>query len=136
MIKANFTQNEKRILSRAAEIEIQYLLHIAQSKPEIHSIKELMKHPETMQPQIPDENLEIDITLVDMIKSFTDFKDNPESIYNLPVKQIDLISLILIEHFEDQWKTDDDMDEIEWAALCYKIVSITDLLENNPINPN
>jgi hypothetical protein len=133
MIKGNFTQKEKEFISKAANIELQYLQFMAGDRDEIHQISELLKNPKTTKELFPDTKLEIAVTITDMIQLFERLEKEPEILFSLALEQIDIIALILAEHFEDIWGEEDD---IEFAALCHKVIRITEMLENNPINPN
>ena len=137
MIKANFTQKEKAIISRAANIELQYLTHIAGNRDEITQIGNIIQNTEKVKLVIPDEKLEIAITISNLIELFEGLEKNPDTLFNLKVEHIDILALILAEHFEDIWDNEDEDDDyIEFAALCHKILKIGDLLNQNPINLN
>ena len=137
MIKANFTQKEKAIISKAANIELQYLTHIAGNRDEITQIGNIIQNTEKVKLVIPDEKLEIAITISNLIELFEGLEKDPNALFNLQVQHIDILALILAEHFEDIWDNEDEDDDyIEFAALCHKILKIGDLLNENPINPN
>jgi hypothetical protein len=135
MFKGNFTEKEKGYIRRASEIEIEYLLEIAQSKTSFNNIREMLKHPEKHEGQIKHINQTISLEVLDFIQEFEKVKEEPNYLFSLDIVKLDIIVLILTEYFEDEWANEDD-DAIEFMVLCEKILSFTDFLETNNTSLN
>lgn len=133
MYTANFSKTEKRIISQAAEIEISYLMDMAEQKgimkESFYNVVNMLKYH-----NIENAKTEVSLQIFEVIQDFEKLKDNPEILFSMPIEHIDLITLILAEHFEDEWAEHED--DVEFAALCYKIIHITELIDNNNQNLN
>lgn len=129
MYKANFSNTEKRFITRAAELEIDYLKLIYESKESQRRIKSQLSD------SIKDKGLEISCQIVDLVEDFTKLKEDPNILYTLPEEHLEIICLILVEHFEEEWESETE-DDVEFAALCYKILNFTELRNQNNSNLN
>lgn len=133
MYNVTLSEYEKTTLSRAAEIEILYLMDIAQSKKAIERVSDILRHPESKIPPTKFLDTEVSLTVQELLEVFEKVQNDPQHLFNIDVRLIDLITIILCEHFEDEWVNEHD-DNVEFEALCYKVINLTDLIENSNLN--
>ena len=133
MYNVTLSEYEKTTLSRAAEIEILYLMDIAQSKKAIERVSDILRHPESKIPPTKFLDTEVSLTVQELLEVFEKVQNDPQHLFSIDVRLIDLITIILCEHFEDEWVNEHD-DNVEFEALCYKVINLTDLIENSNLN--
>jgi hypothetical protein len=135
MYNVNLSSYEQKTISRAAEIEILYLMDMAQNKKAINRVSDILRHPESKIPPTKFLDTEVSLTVQELLEVFEKVQNDPQHLFSIDVRLIDLITIILCEHFEDEWANEHD-DNVEFEALCYKVIHLTELIEINQSNLN
>ena len=124
-IKINSAQEE--ILKEVIEIQLAHLYNAYSNKDEYDSIKrQFMDSHNSLEKA---SQLDLGITIDDLINEYESMIHEPLKIFQLPLPQLEIITLILAEYFEKHW----DNQEDDFIDLCRKLVKLSDYLEQEDL---